>query len=142
MSNYEIVMNLITSTFVSLFSACISRSMSFNICVMLSRMQSQAVELNGKIEIVNRERKYHQVILIAISKLHFVLLVHLQFGGCQYTSFVIEQQNAAYELNALSGQWSELCAKNIEIEAACAKIANYIEELNKEATERYLLFPA
>ncbi|CAK9137699.1 unnamed protein product [Ilex paraguariensis] len=72
---------------------------------MLSRMQSQAVELNGKIEIVNRERKYHQ-------------------------------QNAAYELNALSGQWSELCAKNIEIEAACATIANYIEELNKEATER------
>lgn len=46
------------------------------------------------------------------------------------------QQNTAYELNALSAQWKELCEKNIEIEAACAKIGSHIEELKKEATER------
>ncbi|KAL6973614.1 Pre-mRNA-splicing factor SPF27 [Sarracenia purpurea var. burkii] len=71
----------------------------------LSRMQAQAVELNEKIEVVNRERKYHQ-------------------------------QNAVYELNALSAQWKELCEKNIEIQAACAKIENHIEEMKGEATER------
>nr|BDI63170.1 pre-mRNA-splicing factor SPF27 homolog [Sesamum indicum] len=57
----------------------------------LSRMQSQVLELNGKIEAVNRERKYHQ-------------------------------QHTAYELNALSTQWRELCLKNIEIQTACAEI--------------------
>lgn len=46
------------------------------------------------------------------------------------------QQNTAYELNALSSQWKELCHKNIEIEATCAKIESYIEELKAEATER------
>ncbi|PSR96534.1 Pre-mRNA-splicing factor like [Actinidia chinensis var. chinensis] len=71
----------------------------------LTRMQAQAVELNEKIEVVNRERKYHQ-------------------------------QNTAYELNALSAQWKELCEKNIEIQAACAQIENQIEEMKKEATGR------
>ncbi|KAL7223316.1 hypothetical protein ACSBR1_024888 [Camellia fascicularis] len=71
----------------------------------LSRMQSQAVELNEKIEVVNRERKYHQ-------------------------------QNTAYELNALSAQWKVLCEKNIEIQTACAKIENHIEEMKREASER------
>ncbi|XP_059640545.1 pre-mRNA-splicing factor SPF27 homolog [Cornus florida] len=71
----------------------------------LSRMRAQGVELNEKIEIVNRERKYHQ-------------------------------QNTAYELNALSAQWKELCEKNIEIEAACFQIDNHIEELKKEAMEK------
>ncbi|XP_044477169.1 pre-mRNA-splicing factor SPF27 homolog [Mangifera indica] len=46
------------------------------------------------------------------------------------------QQNSAYELNALSMQWKELCAKNIEIQAACAKIESQIEELRQEAAER------
>lgn len=46
------------------------------------------------------------------------------------------QQNTAYELNALSTQWRELCAKNIEIQAACANIESHIEELRKEAAER------
>ncbi|XP_050378654.1 pre-mRNA-splicing factor SPF27 homolog [Argentina anserina] len=46
------------------------------------------------------------------------------------------QQNTAYELNALSAQWRELSLKNIEIQAACAKIENYIDELKKEAAER------
>ncbi|KAL5748821.1 hypothetical protein ACOSP7_025867 [Xanthoceras sorbifolium] len=46
------------------------------------------------------------------------------------------QQNTAYELNALSAQWKELCAKNIEIQAACAKLESHIEELKKEAAER------
>ncbi|XP_062158879.1 pre-mRNA-splicing factor SPF27 homolog [Alnus glutinosa] len=46
------------------------------------------------------------------------------------------QQNTAYELSALSIQWKELCEKNMEIQAACSKIENQIEELKKEATER------
>ncbi|KAA8541316.1 hypothetical protein F0562_025279 [Nyssa sinensis] len=71
----------------------------------LSRMQAQAAELNEKIEVVNRERKYHQ-------------------------------QNTSYELNALSAQWKELCEKNLEIQAACAKIENHIEELKRESKER------
>lgn len=71
----------------------------------LSRMQAQAVELNEKIEVVNRERKYHQ-------------------------------QTTAYELNALSAQWKELCEKNIQIQAACAKIENHIGEMKAQARER------
>ncbi|KAL6009700.1 hypothetical protein ACLOJK_000129 [Asimina triloba] len=66
-----------------------------------------ALEYNEKIEVVNRERKFHQ-------------------------------QNAAAELHALEAQWKELCAKNIEIQGACAKIENHIEELKSEATERGL----
>ncbi|XP_030532660.1 pre-mRNA-splicing factor SPF27 homolog [Rhodamnia argentea] len=46
------------------------------------------------------------------------------------------QQNTAYELNALSTQWRELCQKNIEIQAACVSIENELEELNREAAER------
>ncbi|XAR63941.1 hypothetical protein NMG60_11024107 [Bertholletia excelsa] len=71
----------------------------------LSRMQAQALELNEKIDVVNRERKYHQ-------------------------------KNTAYELNALSAQWKELCMKNIEIQDACAKIENHIEEMKREAAEK------
>jgi pre-mRNA-splicing factor SPF27 len=36
----------------------------------------------------------------------------------------------------LSAQWKELSLKNIEIQAACAKIENYIDEFRKEAVER------
>ena len=50
-----------------------------------------------------------------------------------------DQQNTAFELNALSAQWKELCEKNIEIRTACAKIENNIEELRREAAERYFL---
>ncbi|XVF86193.1 hypothetical protein PTKIN_Ptkin18bG0020800 [Pterospermum kingtungense] len=46
------------------------------------------------------------------------------------------QQNTAYELNALSAQWKELCQKNIEILSACSYIENHIEELKREAVER------
>nr|GMD74232.1 pre-mRNA-splicing factor SPF27 homolog [Ipomoea batatas] len=46
------------------------------------------------------------------------------------------QQNTAYELNALSTQWSELCLKNTEIQAACYQIQNQIERLKEEAKER------
>ncbi|XP_027121709.1 pre-mRNA-splicing factor SPF27 homolog [Coffea arabica] len=74
---------------------------------LVSRAQLQAVELNEKIETVNRERKYHQ-------------------------------QNTAYELNALSSQWRELCIKNIEIQAARAEIENQLELMKKEAGERGL----
>ncbi|KAJ7970302.1 Pre-mRNA-splicing factor SPF27 [Quillaja saponaria] len=46
------------------------------------------------------------------------------------------QQNTAYELNALSMQWKELCLKNLEIQAACTTIENVIRELRNEAVER------
>ncbi|GAV71442.1 BCAS2 domain-containing protein [Cephalotus follicularis] len=69
------------------------------------RMNTLAQQQNEKIEIVNRERKYHQ-------------------------------QNTAYELNALSAQWKELCLKNIEIQTACANLESYIEEMRREAAER------
>lgn len=52
-----------------------------------------------------------------------------------------EQQNTAVELDALSAQWKELCEKNIEIQAACAQIENHIEEMRREAAERYSSFP-
>ncbi|KAI4326259.1 hypothetical protein MLD38_031590 [Melastoma candidum] len=47
-----------------------------------------------------------------------------------------QQQNTAYELNALSTQWRELCLKNIEIQAACADIENQLTQLKQEAAER------
>ncbi|EYU26555.1 hypothetical protein MIMGU_mgv1a012413mg [Erythranthe guttata] len=46
------------------------------------------------------------------------------------------QQNTAYELNALSTQWRELCLKNIEIQAACGEIETRMEELKNEAVGR------
>ncbi|KAK4751000.1 hypothetical protein SAY87_004482 [Trapa incisa] len=46
------------------------------------------------------------------------------------------QQATAYELNALSSQWRELCLKNMEIQVACLNLKNQIEELKKEADER------
>ncbi|KAK7358160.1 hypothetical protein VNO77_00083 [Canavalia gladiata] len=46
------------------------------------------------------------------------------------------QQNTAYELNALSMQWKELCQKNIDIRSACASVENRINELKREAAER------
>lgn len=49
------------------------------------------------------------------------------------------QQNTAYELNALSMQWKELCQKNIDISAACASVENRINELKRGAAERWLL---
>lgn len=49
---------------------------------------------------------------------------------------MIDQQTTAYELNALSAQWKELCEKNIQIQAACAKIENHIGEMKAQAAER------
>ncbi|KAM7257109.1 hypothetical protein ACFE04_012850 [Oxalis oulophora] len=46
------------------------------------------------------------------------------------------QQNTAFELGALSGQWNELCLKNIEIQTACANLDSQTEELKREALER------
>ncbi|KAJ4832338.1 Pre-mRNA-splicing factor SPF27 [Turnera subulata] len=46
------------------------------------------------------------------------------------------QQNTAYELNALSTEWRELCQKNIEIQAACAKLEMDIDEQKREALEK------
>eukprot|EP00262_Sarcandra_glabra_P011043 TRINITY_DN26742_c0_g1_i1.p1 TRINITY_DN26742_c0_g1~~TRINITY_DN26742_c0_g1_i1.p1 ORF type:complete len:253 (-),score=48.29 TRINITY_DN26742_c0_g1_i1:234-992(-) len=48
----------------------------------------------------------------------------------------LHQENTAVQLNSLAAQWKELCEKNIEIQAACAKIENHIEELRREALER------
>ncbi|CAK8579716.1 unnamed protein product [Lathyrus sativus] len=46
------------------------------------------------------------------------------------------QQNTAYELNALSIQWNELCLKNINIRAACASAETHLNDLRREAAER------
>ncbi|KAH7677515.1 pre-mRNA-splicing factor SPF27 protein [Dioscorea alata] len=45
------------------------------------------------------------------------------------------QQNTGVELDALSAQWTELCLKNIGIQAACAELENHIEQLKMEAKE-------
>lgn len=71
------------------------------------------------------------------------LLLYVMFQWKAYIPFKLipifspnDQQNTAFELNALSAQWRELCEKNIEIQMACAKIENNIEELRREAEER------
>ncbi|KAJ8553467.1 hypothetical protein K7X08_024145 [Anisodus acutangulus] len=46
------------------------------------------------------------------------------------------QQTTAYELNALSMQWRELCLKIIEIQSACGEQEDHIAQLKKEAQER------
>ncbi|KAJ8773091.1 hypothetical protein K2173_028268 [Erythroxylum novogranatense] len=46
------------------------------------------------------------------------------------------QQNTAYELNALSTQWKELCLKNMDIHASCTKLEMQISEMKREAEER------
>ncbi|KAL3512200.1 hypothetical protein ACH5RR_024917 [Cinchona calisaya] len=73
-------------------------------CIIFFGMQIQATKMNGKVEIVNRERKY-----------------------CQ--------QNTAFELNASSSQKRKICMKNIQIQAACARIENQMEEVKREAME-------
>ncbi|KAK4362029.1 hypothetical protein RND71_017270 [Anisodus tanguticus] len=45
------------------------------------------------------------------------------------------QQTTAYELNALSMQWRELCLKIIEIQSACGEQEDHIAQLKKEAQE-------
>lgn len=60
----------------------------------------------------------------------------LHFDLMNMFLFLNGQQNTAYELNALSAQWKELCQKNIEIQAACTKIESQIEELKREAAEK------
>lgn len=66
--------------------------------------------------------------------LYFNSVVHLDL--INNLRSLNDQQNTAYELSALSLQWKELCQKNIEIQAACTKIENHIEELRIEASER------
>lgn len=100
------------------------------------RTQKLAREQNEKIEAVNRERKYHQVILISSSHLMFCSITILTVTCLIFPFFFNAQQNTAYELNALSAQWKELCQKNIEIQEACIKIENQIEELKRESSER------
>lgn len=117
---------------------------------MNPRLQAMVVEHGEKIETVNRERKHQQV--------HFIILRLLLFGNhitfmfvfcysvwciCLFFSCVVlfindllHQQNAGSELHVLSAQWRELSLKNIEIQEACARIANLLEELRKEAVER------
>lgn len=113
-----------------------------NLLTFLScfRMQSQVLELNGSIESVNRERKYHQV--LQKSSFPFFMPSSLlrknhQDKVCLMSScYVNIQQNTAYELTALYAQWRDLCMKNIEIETACADIESRIEGLKSEAGTR------
>jgi pre-mRNA-splicing factor SPF27 len=99
-------------------------------------MQKLAHDQSEKIEAVNRDRKYHQV--IKNSCVHHMLYFStiLRFDEINMLHSLNYQQNTAYELSALSIQWKELCEKNMEIQAACSKIENQIEELKKEASER------
>ena len=99
-------------------------------------MQKLAQQQNDKIETFNRERKYHQVISISIVPHSINDLVQSCIKVYKHINFLTDQQNTAYELNALSAQWKELCQKNIEIHSACAHIENHIEELRREAAER------
>ncbi|KAH0855098.1 hypothetical protein HID58_020510 [Brassica napus] len=46
------------------------------------------------------------------------------------------QQTTAYELNALSQEWRQLCVKNMEIQSACAVLETQIDLLKREASER------
>ncbi|CAN6885803.1 unnamed protein product [Brassica oleracea] len=46
------------------------------------------------------------------------------------------QQTTAYELNALSQEWRQLCVKNMEIQSACAVLETQIDSLKREASER------
>ncbi|TYJ99022.1 pre-mRNA-splicing factor SPF27-like protein [Cucumis melo var. makuwa] len=95
---------------------------------LLSRMQKLAQEQNEKIEKVNRERKFHQVSSIPV--IHVNSLKSLVDYLCN------AQQNAAYELHALSTQWKELCEKNMEIQVACFQLEGQIQELRREAAEK------
>lgn len=108
--------------------------------LLLSRMQKLAQQQNEKIETVNRERKFHQVILISNTPHPTLIWCNLVIKLISILIHLTDQQNTAYELNALSAQWKELCLKNIEIHAACSHIENHIEELRREAAERYLPF--
>ena len=103
-------------------------------------MQRLAQEQNEEIEKVNRERKYHQVIMKYLfthflhSSLLFVLRLNWNFGMGSY------QQTTAYELNALSQEWRQLCVKNMEIQSACAVLETQIDSLKREASERWRKF--
>ncbi|CAN6925592.1 unnamed protein product, partial [Brassica oleracea] len=46
------------------------------------------------------------------------------------------QQTTAYELNALSQEWRQLCLKNMEIQSACVVLETKIDAFKKEAAER------
>lgn len=109
---------------------------ALNAAIFLYRLQSQVAELNAKIETVNRERKYHQVKQNYHASIFFFRHWTPHFWEYIFIFIIIVQQNTAYELNALSTQWRELCLKNIEIQSACAEIENQIEEMKREATER------
>ncbi|CAH8362461.1 unnamed protein product [Eruca vesicaria subsp. sativa] len=50
------------------------------------------------------------------------------------------QQTTAYELNALSQEWRQLCVKNMEIQSVCAVLETKIDSLKKEAFERRMKF--
>jgi len=109
------------------------------VTVVLSifRMQKLAQEQNDKIEKVNRERKYHQVNMTFLSTLVTVIFLKFLLSLLKVTFFNNYcQQNTAYELNALSMQWNELCQKNIDIKVACASAETHLNELRREAAER------
>lgn len=106
---------------------------------LFSRMQKLAQEQNEEIEKVNRERKYHQVITLWKYFLH---ISPEQFFSLVYSviwNFVLlpHQQTTAYELNALSQEWRQLCMKNMEIQSACAVLETQIDSFKREAAERW-----
>lgn len=106
-------------------------------------MQKLAEEQFEKIEAVNRDRKFHQVFRVLarywfcnLSACCILFYKFLIFFGFLFGFSLNFQQTTAFELNALSAQWKELCQKNIDIQDACAKLENHISELKREAAER------
>ena len=93
-----------------------------------------AVEYNERIENVNRERKFHQVISI---DLFIGSLSHDNISQAAHNLF-FDQQNTGGQLHALTIEWQELCQKNIAIQAACVDLQNQIDQLKLEAKELYV----
>lgn len=58
-------MNMIELDAPSLLNSCFAHFLIFT-CIIISRTQKLAQEQNEKIETVNRERKYHQVIQLSV----------------------------------------------------------------------------
>ena len=105
--------------------------------LVIGRMQSISLDYNKKIEVVNRERKFHQVnhtqflstLLLSVDSSISIINQFEKLGNRA-------QQNTAVQINALTAQWRELCQKNIEIEAARANLKIYIDQLKLQAKDR------
>lgn len=81
-------------------------------------------------------KHYNQRLEASLTRLQAMVVEHGEKIETVNRERKHQQQNAGSELHVLSAQWRELSLKNIEIQEACARIANLLEELRKEAVER------